>query len=81
MPLPGYTEQFGKGLQTQTGKLEFEAQSLKRFDPEDKERPPCEIHNHGRLHIGNHHPLSYPAYHHIRVSVSIPMQMAGIVSE
>jgi molybdopterin guanine dinucleotide-containing S/N-oxide reductase-like protein len=25
---------------TQTGKIEFEAQSLKRFDPDDRERPP-----------------------------------------
>jgi trimethylamine-N-oxide reductase (cytochrome c) len=41
MPLPGdYTETFGKGLQTQSGKLEFEAQSLKRFDKDDEERPP-----------------------------------------
>ena len=27
-------------LDTQSGKIEFEAQSLKRFDPADKERPP-----------------------------------------
>jgi molybdopterin guanine dinucleotide-containing S/N-oxide reductase-like protein len=27
-------------LDTQSGKIEFEAQSLKRFDPNDKERPP-----------------------------------------
>jgi len=40
-PLPGdYTEQFGRGLQTQSGKLEFECSSLKRFDPHDPERPP-----------------------------------------
>ncbi len=39
-PLPGdYTEQFRKGLQTQSGKLEFECSSLKRFDPDDPERP------------------------------------------
>ena len=41
MPLPGdYTEQFMEGLQTQSGKFEFESQSLKRFMPDDKERPP-----------------------------------------
>ncbi len=41
MPLPGdYTEAFLEGLQTQTGKIEFEAESLKRFDPDDPERPP-----------------------------------------
>jgi len=40
-PLPGdYTEHFGRGLQTQSGKLEFECSSLKRFDPHDPERPP-----------------------------------------
>ena len=41
MPLPGdYTEEFLEGLQTQSGKFEFEAQSLKRFMPDDPERPP-----------------------------------------
>ena len=39
-PLPGdYTEQFGMGLQTQSGKIEFDCSSLKRFDPDDPERP------------------------------------------
>ena len=39
-PLPAdYTEEYGKGLQTQSGKLEFECSSLKRFDPDDPERP------------------------------------------
>ncbi len=39
-PLPGdYTEKYGEGLQTQSGKLEFECSSLKRFDPDDPERP------------------------------------------
>ena len=28
------------GLQTQSGKIEFESSSLKRFDPDDPERPP-----------------------------------------
>jgi len=40
-PLPAdYTEQLWKGLQTQSGKIEFESSSLKRFDPDDPERPP-----------------------------------------
>jgi len=40
-PLPGdYGEQFMHGLQTQSGKFEFECSSLKRFDPDDPERPP-----------------------------------------
>ena len=38
-PLPSdYTEEFLRGLQTQSGKLEFECSSLKRFA--DPERPP-----------------------------------------
>ena len=41
MPLPSdYGERFGEGLQTQSGKIEFECQSLLRFDPDDPERPP-----------------------------------------
>jgi trimethylamine-N-oxide reductase (cytochrome c) len=40
-PLPGvYSKGFGKGLQTQSGKIEFESSSLKRFDPDDPERSP-----------------------------------------
>ena len=40
-PLPSdYTGNFGEGLQTQSGKIEFECESLKRFDAEDPERPP-----------------------------------------
>ena len=39
-PLPAdYTERFGHGLQTQSGKIEFACASLKRFDPDDPERP------------------------------------------
>jgi anaerobic selenocysteine-containing dehydrogenase len=39
-PLPAdYTEEFLKGLQTQSGKIEFDCSSLKRFDSEDPERP------------------------------------------
>ena len=40
-PLPSdYKEEWRKGLQTQSGKLEFESSSLKRFAPDDPERPP-----------------------------------------
>lgn len=40
-PLPGdYAGDFGIGLQTQSGKIEFVSSSLKRFDPNDPERPP-----------------------------------------
>lgn len=39
-PLPAdYTEQTFRGLQTQSGKIEFVCSSLRRFDPEDPERP------------------------------------------
>jgi molybdopterin guanine dinucleotide-containing S/N-oxide reductase-like protein len=39
-PLPSdYTEKYLTGLQTQSGKLEFVCSSLKRFDPNDPERP------------------------------------------
>ncbi|MCX7858049.1 MAG: molybdopterin-dependent oxidoreductase [Deltaproteobacteria bacterium] len=39
-PLPAdYSEEVFKGLQTQTGKIEFVCSSLKRFDPNDPERP------------------------------------------
>lgn len=40
MPLPSdYSEEYLKGLQTQTGKIEFDCESLKHFDKEDPERP------------------------------------------
>ena len=39
-PLPPDYKEFLKGLQTQSGKLEFECESLKRFDANDPERPP-----------------------------------------
>jgi molybdopterin guanine dinucleotide-containing S/N-oxide reductase-like protein len=39
-PLPSdYTEVYLEGLQTQSGKIEFDCSSLKRFDPNDPERP------------------------------------------
>ena len=41
MPLPSdYSEEYLKGLQTQSGKIEFECESLKKFDPDDEDRPP-----------------------------------------
>ncbi len=41
LPVPGeYTENYRMGLQTQSGKLEFESSSLKRFDPDDPDRNP-----------------------------------------
>jgi len=40
-PLPGsYCKEFRYGLQTQSGKIEFESSSLKRFCPDDPDRLP-----------------------------------------
>ncbi|MBI4206156.1 MAG: molybdopterin-dependent oxidoreductase [Betaproteobacteria bacterium] len=40
-PLPGgYSGKFRHGLQTQSGKIEFIPESLKRFDPDSSDRPP-----------------------------------------
>ncbi|MBI2960357.1 MAG: molybdopterin-dependent oxidoreductase, partial [Betaproteobacteria bacterium] len=40
-PVPGgYSEKFGRGLQTQSGKFEFIPESLKRFDAASEDRPP-----------------------------------------
>jgi molybdopterin guanine dinucleotide-containing S/N-oxide reductase-like protein len=39
-PMVADYKEFRKGIQTQTGKLEFECESLKRFDADDPERPP-----------------------------------------
>lgn len=40
MPLPSqYAEEFGKGLQTPSGKIEFVSETLKRCDPDNPERP------------------------------------------
>ena len=44
--LPGdYSNGYCRGLQTQSGKLEFESSSLKRYDPNDSERPPIMTYN------------------------------------
>ena len=40
-PLPAdYSDGYKKGLQTQSGKIEFESSSLLRFDPDSTDRPP-----------------------------------------
>ncbi len=38
-PLPADYKVYLEGLQTQSGKIEFDCSSLKRFDPNDPERP------------------------------------------
>jgi molybdopterin guanine dinucleotide-containing S/N-oxide reductase-like protein len=43
-PLPGANSgKFGRDLQTQSGKIEFVASSLKRFDAESRDRPPMNV--------------------------------------
>jgi len=39
-PPSEYYGMFNEGLQTPSGKFEFESQTLKRYDPDDPERPP-----------------------------------------
>jgi len=40
-PVPGgYSDKFRRGLQTQSGKIEFIPETLKRFDPGSPDRPP-----------------------------------------
>ncbi len=39
-PPPESQEVMGQGLQTTSGLIEFDSSSLKKFDPNDKERPP-----------------------------------------
>lgn len=38
-PHPESQVEFGKGLQTTSGLIEFESSSLRKFDPDDEERP------------------------------------------
>jgi trimethylamine-N-oxide reductase (cytochrome c) len=58
-PLPSdYTEEYLRGLQTQSGKLEFECNSLKRFN--DPERPP--IVKYEPSWEGPHDSERYPRY-------------------
>ena len=53
-PLPSeYYGRYNEGLQTPSGKFEFEAQTLKRFDPHDKERMPICTYIHSWEGIGS----------------------------
>ncbi|WDP93377.1 MAG: molybdopterin-dependent oxidoreductase [Desulfobacter sp.] len=64
-PLPAdYTEKWRSGLQTQSGKLEFESSSLKRFAPDDPERPP----------ISKYIP-SWEGYHSLELKKKYPLQL------
>ena len=45
-PHPESQVEFGKDLQTISGKIEFESSSLLQFDPDDEERPPLPKYMH-----------------------------------
>ncbi len=53
-PLPSeYYGRYNEGLQTPSGKFEFEAQTLKRFDPNDTERLPICTYIHSWEGVGS----------------------------
>jgi len=53
-PLPSeYYGRYNEGLQTPSGLFEFEAQTLKRFDPNDKERMPICTYIHSWEGVGS----------------------------
>jgi anaerobic selenocysteine-containing dehydrogenase len=68
-PHPESQEELGKGLQTTSGKIEFVSSSLRKFDPDDEERPliptympsweghhTTELYNKYPLHLISPHP-------------------------
>jgi molybdopterin guanine dinucleotide-containing S/N-oxide reductase-like protein len=64
-PLPSdYAEQVFKGLQTQSGKIEFVSSSLKRFDPNDEERP-----------VMTKHIPSWEGHHSTELYAKYPLQL------
>ncbi|MBR3004757.1 MAG: molybdopterin-dependent oxidoreductase [Lachnospiraceae bacterium] len=53
-PLPSeYYGRYGEGMQTPSGKIEFECQTLKRFDPNDDERLPICTYIHSWEGVGS----------------------------
>ena len=54
----------GEGMFTQSGKIEFESQSLLRFDPNDEERPPVA-----------HYIPSWEGHHTTELYAKYPLQM------
>ena len=64
-PLPAdYTEEVFKGLQTQSGKLEFVCSSLQRFAPGDEERP-----------VMTKHIPSWEGHHTVDLYAKYPLQL------
>lgn len=65
MPLPSqYAEEFGMGLETPSGKIEFVSETLKRFDPDNPERPPL-----------NKYIPSWEGLHNRELADKYPLQM------
>jgi len=67
-PAPEFQEENGMGLQTTSGKIEFEASSLKKFDPNDPDRTviPKYIHSwegHHTTRLYNKYPLQMISPH------------------
>ena len=67
-PHPEAQAEFGHGLQTTSGLIEFESSSLKRFDPNDPERPLIPKHidsweGHHTSHLVNKYPLQMISPH------------------
>ena len=53
-PIPAeYYGQYGMGMQTPSGLIEFESQPLKRFDPDDEERRPICTYIHSWEGVGS----------------------------
>ena len=65
-PPPNDQIEGGKGLQTTSGKIEFESSSLKKFDPSDEERPV----------LAKYIP-SWEGHHTARLYQKYPLQMVS----
>ena len=65
MPLPSqYAEEFGKGLPTPSGKIEFLPEILKRADPDNEERP-----------VLNKYIPAWEGPHNVELRQKFPLQM------
>lgn len=66
-PLPSqYAGEYGIGLQTPSGKLEFVPETLRRFDPHSEERPPL-----------NRYIPSWEGPHSVDLVAKYPLQMVS----
>jgi len=60
-PLPSeYKERYLEGLQTPSGKFEFDCETLKRFAPDDEERPPILKYRRSTESIDSERASRYP---------------------